>query len=181
MKMLQKIASVFVLALLSSFEPAAARLMLSRLQQQPAAKESIGVAQQLRNIEMQVAKMNDLKENIIGNLARLRAGGHQASLASRRLLSVAAEPSALQLMKTLGVEAAAARLMKSPASDERLQRLAGSIVTLLSGMPVTAQLSDESSGSYGQVHIVVPRPSRVYRPDQVMLDLEAGAHGSEID
>ena len=124
--------------------------------------------------------MNALKQDIVGQVARLRAGGRQAMKALKHLLAIASEPDAKTIMKTSGVEAEAARLMQSPASDESLQGLAGSIITFLSGMPVTAEISDERSGSYGQVHIVLPRPSRMYKPDQVMLQLDAGVRPSVI-
>merc|ERR1719221_683504 len=128
----------------------------------------------------QAASTGALKKDISGQVARIQAGGQQASNGLKHLLAIAGEPNAQQIMKSLGVEAAAARLMKSPSSDEHLQGLAGSIITILSGMPVISELSDERSGSSGQVHIVLPRPSRLYRPDQVMFDLAAGVQPSQI-
>ena len=128
---------------------------------------------------VQVADMDALKKDITGQVTRMQAGGQQASKAIKHLVALAAEPNSQQIMKSLGVEAEAARLMKSPSSDDTLEGLAGSIITILSGMPVTAEPADESSGSYGRVHIVLPRPSRVYRPDKVMLDLDAGMRPSQ--
>lgn len=123
--------------------------------------------------------MDNMKNFIAEQVVRMGAGGLQASQAIGHLLAIATEPHAREIMAALGVEAAAARLMKSASSDDRLQGLAGSILTFLSGMPVTAEISDENSASYGQVHIVVPRPSRVYKPDQVMIDLDSGVRPSE--
>jgi hypothetical protein len=70
-------------------------------------------------------------------------------------------------------------------------------VTLLTDMPVSSEISDEAlkglllghyrekvvaivlcscqtSGSYGHVSIVIPRPSRIYRPDQTAFEIAAG-------
>lgn len=47
----------------------------------------------------------------------------------------------------LGVEAAAVRLMKSRDAPTKLQRIAGSVITALSDMPVISETSDEVTGS----------------------------------
>ena len=126
------------------------------------------------------AKLSATRKDIAEQLARMQAGGQQAVLPLTRLTTLASEPDSKQIMRVLGVEASAVRLMQSPASDDRLQRLAGSIITLLSGMPVSSEIAEERSGSHGQVHIVVPRPSRIYGPDQLILDLNAGVRPSRI-
>ena len=89
------------------------------------------------------------------------------------------QPNAKTVMKAMGVLASASRLMKSPASNVELQRLAGSMITHLTGMPVSSEISDDASGSRGQVNIVIPRASRVYGPDRAMLaQSAAGRTGS---
>ena len=95
-----------------------------------------------------------------------------------RLISLASEPNAKTIMKVSGVLNAAATLMSRPETSDDVQRLAGSLVTLSSNMPVTSEVSDDKSGSYGHVSIVIPRPSRVYRPDQTAMELEAGMQPS---
>ena len=42
----------------------------------------------------------------------------------------------------------------------RVAGLAGSVLTVVTGMPVVSEIADEKTGSYGRVNIVVPRPSR---------------------
>jgi len=101
-----------------------------------------------------------LRHTVSQLLPRVQAGGAQAEQALAKLLFIASRPNAKVVMRSAGVAASASRLMKSPSSSSRLQRLAGSIITILTGMPVTSQISDERSGSYGRVHIVMPRPSR---------------------
>ena len=81
-------------------------------------------------------------------------------------------------MTVSGVLAAASGLMSRPETSDDLQRLAGSLITLNSDMPVTSEVSDDKSGSYGHVSIVLPRPSRVYRPDQTAMELQAGMQPS---
>merc|ERR1712087_226796 len=96
------------------------------------------------------------------------------------LLNLSDEPSAVEVMKSAGVEASVARLMKSPSTSERTQGLAGSLITRLNNMPVTVEISDEASGSEGRVHVTFPRPSRVYEADKVALQLAAGVSPSQI-
>merc|ERR1712187_60308 len=96
-------------------------------------------------------------------------------------IAFSAPPEARNVMKALGVQASAAKLMKSATSSTELQRLAGSVLTLISGMPVTSELSDDKSGSDGVVNIVMPRPSRIYAPDKTMLKLSSGVVASGTD
>jgi len=115
-----------------------------------------------------------LRQQISELVPRVDAGGRKARDALVRLLHEAPGPNAKEIMKAMGVQAAAARLMKSPASDAELQRLAGSMLTVLTGMPVSSAIS-EDSGALGQINVVLPRASRVYRPDRTMLAFRAGA------
>ena len=91
---------------------------------------------------------------------------------------MASEPNAKAIMKVSGVLAAAAELMSRPETSDSVQRLAGSLITLNSDMPVTSEISDDQSGSYGHVSIILPRPSRVYGPDQTAMELQAGMQPS---
>ena len=116
-----------------------------------------------------------LKKHISELVGRVDAGGRKARDALVRLLQEAPGPNAKELMKAMGVQAAAARLMKSPASSTELQRLAGSILTVLTGMPVSSEVSEDATGALGQINIVVPRASRIYGPDKTVLTLHAGA------
>lgn len=119
--------------------------------------------------------MDARRAEIAALVSRVEAGGRKARDAVVRLIRETSEPDAKDLMKAMGVQAAASRLMKSPASSTELQRLAGSVLTLLTGVPVSSEISDDSSGSHGQVNIVIPRASRVYRSDKTIAALRAGA------
>ena len=57
-------------------------------------------------------------------------------------------------------------LMMSPKTPDYLKNLAGTLLTLISGIPAGSSVPDFTSGSYGHVNIVVPRPSRVYAADK---------------
>ncbi len=119
--------------------------------------------------------MDALRSSINNLLPRVGSGGHTARDALVRLISLTSEPGAKALMKSMGVLQVASRLMKSPSSSAEMQRLAGSVVTLLTGMPVASEISDDKTGSDSVVNVVVPRPSRVYAPDEAVLTLHAGA------
>ena len=119
--------------------------------------------------------MDALKREISELTPRLEAGGRKARDALVRLLHEVSEPNAKTTMKAMGVLASASRLMKSQTSDVELQRLAGSVLTHLTGMPVSSEISDDISGSRGQVNIILPRASRVYGPDKAMLALSGAA------
>jgi hypothetical protein len=57
-------------------------------------------------------------------------------------------------------------LMMLPQTPDYVKNLAGSLLTLMSGIPSGSSVPDIKSGSYGHVNIVVPRPSRVYAADK---------------
>ena len=45
---------------------------------------------------------------------------------------------------------------------------------------VASEVSDEASGAHGKVHVVLPRPSRVYSPDAAMMQLSAGVQPGHV-
>ena len=106
-------------------------------------------------------------------LKRVDAGGRTASRGLARLVSLTSDPKMRSAMVDAGAVASAETLLKRPDTSDVNVRLAGSLLTLLTGMPVTAEVSDEQSGSHGHVDIVLPRPSRVYLADDVMLEAES--------
>merc|ERR1712060_655262 len=101
----------------------------------------------------------------------MNAGGRKARAALSRLIKLTAEPNAKTVMSVAGVEGAAAQLMKRGSTSDEIQGLAGSVLTILTGMPVVSAIAEETSGSSGEVHIVLPRPSRIYQPDETALEL----------
>ena len=56
-------------------------------------------------------------------------------------------------MKAAGVEGTAKDLMQKPSSSTTLQRLAGSLLTIMTGTPVASSLSDTATGSAGRVQV----------------------------
>lgn len=125
-------------------------------------------------VEGQTQQIDSLGAEVAQLLPRAQAGGRKARDALVRLIALARNPLAKPRLISMGVEPIVARLMKSQSSSQELQRLAGSTLTLLTSMPVSSEISEDKSGSHGQVNIVIPRPSRVYRPDKTLLALDAG-------
>ena len=95
-------------------------------------------------------------------VAEARAGGHVARRALENLVALASDPEVRDAIVASGAAGAAAALLKREGTDETNRALAGSLLTLLSGMPLAAEVSNGESGAGGQVEIVMPRPSRVY-------------------
>ena len=57
-------------------------------------------------------------------------------------------------------------LLSMQKTPDYIKNLAGSLLTLMTGAPVSTSVSDPASGSYGHVNVIVPRPSRTYLPDK---------------
>lgn len=98
--------------------------------------------------------------------ARISQGGRMARRALVRALNLAAEPNARLLMAKSSLMSSAARLMRMESTSDSLRSLAGSLITVLSGLPVSSTVVDAEDASYGHVNIVVPRASRVYEPSR---------------
>merc|ERR1719240_1258209 len=81
--------------------------------------------------------------------------------------------------RDLGILRDAAQLMSKAESSDEIQSLAGSLITRVTDTPVTSETSEDKTGSYGHVHVVIPRPSRVYRADETVIELMAGVQPSE--
>ena len=102
------------------------------------------------------------------------AGGRVAKIALDELLALAADPSTRDVVVASGAPQAAATLLQRPSTDETIRGLAGSLLTFLSGMPFAAEVSDVATGAGEHVEVVMPRPSRIYGPDLVAMQLSAG-------
>lgn len=137
------------------------------------------IGEQLIDAKLRVDQMDALKSEITSLIPRVNAGGRKARDALVRLIDLSSQPNAKTVMKVMGVQSAASKLMRSPSSSEGVQQLAGSVLTAITGMPVTSQISDEKTGSHGHINVVVPRPSRVYGPDQTLLELASGVAPSD--
>ena len=127
--------------------------------------------------KLQVSQLNMAKKEVSKLVPRVKAGGWMATKALTRLVSLTTDPNAKAVMIDAGVESAAETLMKRPDTSDRNIGLAGSLLTMLSGMPVAVGVSDEA-GASGHVDVVIPRPSRVYHSDEVILQRSSGVSPS---
>ena len=123
--------------------------------------------------KLQVSQLNIAKKEVAKLILRVKAGGWMATKALTRLISLTADPNAKSVIISAGAIAAAEALMKRPDTSDRIVGLAGSLLTMLSGMPVAVEVSDEA-GANGHIDIVVPRPSRVYEADELILQRSSG-------
>merc|ERR1712196_390218 len=98
-----------------------------------------------------------------------------------RLIDLSSQPNAKGVIEDAGVVAEASKLMSKADTSDEIQGLAGSLITRITDTPVTSESSEDKTGSYGRVHVVLPRPSRVYRPDATILALMSGLQPSGTD
>ena len=123
--------------------------------------------------KLQASQLSVAKREISKLIPRVKAGGWMATKALTRLVSLTTDANAKTVMIGAGAEAAAETLMKRPDTSDRNVGLAGSLLTMLSGMPVAVEVSDEA-GANGHVDVVIPRPSRVYAPDEIVVQRSFG-------
>ena len=121
-----------------------------------------------------------LRAEVSDLVSRVEAGGRTAKKALAKAIGMVAEPSAKSAILGSGLPAAALKLMGRPSTPAETSGLAGSLITLLTDMPVTSEVSEEKTGSYGHVSVVVPRPSRVYGADAALMQLASGVTPSSI-
>ena len=102
------------------------------------------------------------RAEIAALVAEVDAGGHTAKQALRELSALAADPAGRSSVVTSGAVRAAEALLKRPSTSSAVRGVAGSLLTLLSGMPVASSVANERTGGDASVDIVMPRPSRIY-------------------
>jgi len=107
--------------------------------------------------------------------AEVAVGGHVARRALEQLVALSSVPGGKEAIASSEAPGAAAALLKRAGTAEADRALAGSLLTLLSNMPVAAAVSSEVTGGDGHVEIVMPRPSRVYGPDAAAMRASLGA------
>lgn len=123
----------------------------------------------------------DVSEHRIGELvSEVNAGGRVANAALEQLLALASGPGLRGVVASSGAPRAAATLLQRPSTDEAVRATAGSLLTLLSGMPFASAVSDVATGAGKHIEVVLPRPSRIYGPDAVAMQLSAGVPPSAI-
>jgi hypothetical protein len=135
----------------------------------------------LMDAESTMAQLTSLRSDITKLMARVGAGGRKARMALARLIDLTSQPNAKIMMVSSGLLWNCKKLMSAAETPDDTKALAGSLITLMEDVPVTSTATDEKSGSYGHVNIVVPRPSRVYRADREILELEGGAAPSDTE
>ena len=114
-------------------------------------------------------------------VSEIDAGGRTARRALQEIAALTGDADARAAIVASGAVGAAEMLLKRPSTDEATRAAAGSLLTLLTDLPVTAEISNEQSGSGGHIEIVLPRPSRVYGPDALAAEFAAGVErGSAV-
>ncbi|KJP86128.1 hypothetical protein AK88_04251 [Plasmodium fragile] len=119
-------------------------------------------------------------KDITSLTARVLAGGRLAVRALSRLKTLASAFENRQLMKKLGTPMATLIMLQRESTSDRDRWLCGSILTLLTDLPVVSDLADIRTGSYGHVNVIMPRQSRVRSPDRHILKLREGAAPSNL-
>lgn len=112
--------------------------------------------------------------------ARVLAGGRLAIKALARLKTLASAPYNRQIMKAVGTPMATLILLQRESTSDRNRWMAGSILTLLTDLPVISDLADIKTGSHGHVNVIMPRQSRVRSADRTILRLREGASPSSL-
>lgn len=105
---------------------------------------------------------------------RVASGGRTADMSLARLKSLASKPYARLLMKVLGTTSVALFLMQRESTPDRQRWQAGSIVTLITDLPIVSDVADSATGGFGHVNVVLPRPSRIQRADREIKKLKQG-------
>lgn len=109
---------------------------------------------------------------------KVAIGGHQAKKALERLNSIANHVNMDKYLKSFLPLAVACKALLIRQSEEwDTRQLCQSLYVRITNIPVTVQYANDKNGvDYGQESsIVVPRPSRIYRPDREVAKLRAGA------
>jgi hypothetical protein len=106
---------------------------------------------------------------------RIAYGGQIARNALNSLINLIQFSEAKKAMIASGVLSECATLLKRESTANDLRALAGSVITLLTDMPVASTVDDASTGSYAHVNIVLPSPNRIYHADASLAQIEAGA------
>jgi hypothetical protein len=106
---------------------------------------------------------------------RVMQGGRPGAAAIAGLIDLWNEQFGFrQLIRDSHVLADCKLLMSIPKTPDYIKNLAGTLITLVSGIPVATSSADLKSGSFGHVNVVIPRPSRTYLSDKQIAFAEGG-------
>jgi hypothetical protein len=117
------------------------------------------------NFLQTATKASDISRvtNLVNGLKTdLQAGGDAAAKSLQDLINLVGTSGAADTMRYSGVLSKAADVLESESAPDSAKGLAGSLITLLTDMPVSAETSDISTGGSGHVTIVLPSPQRIY-------------------
>jgi hypothetical protein len=99
--------------------------------------------------------------------SRVLQGGREGAKALAALIDLWNEKEGARgQLRATGVMADCRILLMDPRTPDYIKNLAGTLMTLMSGIPISAIVPDIMSGSYARVNIVIPRPKRVYLADK---------------
>ena len=112
---------------------------------------------------------------------RVMQGGRAGAAAITALIDLWNEQFGFRkLIRDSHVVADCKVLMSIPSTPDYIKNLAGSLISLISGMPVATSSADFMSGSYGHVNLVVPRPSRTYLSDKQIAFATGGDYSFQF-
>ena len=114
---------------------------------------------------------------------KIAMGGHNAKRALERLHAIANHVNMDKYLKSFLPTALACKSLLMRQSEKWENReLCQSLYVRITNIPVTTQYADSENGvDYGmESSIVMPRPSRIYRPDREIEKLRAGANLNNI-
>ena len=115
--------------------------------------------------------------------AKIVMGGHTAKRALERLHAIANHVNMDKYMKAfLPIALACKSLLIRESEKWENRELCQSLYVRITNIPVTTQFANSKNGEdYGlESSIVMPRPTRIYRPDREIEKLRAGADLNHI-
>jgi len=129
------------------------------------------------DVELQAQQLQNIRAEIQALTEKVRAGGQIAKGGLSRLMEIFSQPNVKTVAEMFGVVAESKKLMEKAETTDEVRGLAGSLITLMTDLPVVSEVSS-NQGSYGHVNVVLPRPSRIYQADAEILELQQGAKPS---
>merc|ERR1719174_1559487 len=100
----------------------------------------------LLDAKMQVDQIDALKKEVMSLVPKIDANGDKAKKALVRLLELGMEPNGRWILDEAGVGMSCSTLMKRPDTTEEIMGLAGSLITLITDLPISSEISDKDTG-----------------------------------
>ncbi|KAF4686212.1 hypothetical protein FOZ60_005549, partial [Perkinsus olseni] len=91
--------------------------------------------------------------------SRVAAGGDLAKQELRMLIVAAGDPSNLNELRSSGILGTARTLMSRESSTDELKSLAGTLITLLTDLPISSNVANVNTGADGRVTVLFDDPS----------------------